>query len=201
MTRATLERFNINEDLPLTFNFELTDDAFFEFCRLNRDLRIERDKTGTIHIMAPTGFETGNFNNEISAELTIWNRKMKSGRVGDSSTGYILPNSAVRSPDASWISYERLAGIPREQLEKFPRVCPEFVIEIRSPNDSLSKVKQKMEEYIENGCRLGWLIDRGNKQVFVYRANGSISLVESLDQVLSGEDVLPGFELVPAYFM
>ncbi len=198
MTQTKLDRFNIIEDVPLVLNIDFTEDSFFEFCRLNRDLRIERDAHRIVHIMPPTGFDTGSFNNEVSAELTFWNRKERSGKIGESNTGYTLPNGAVRSPGASWVSNQRLARLTKEQLKKFPPICPDFVIEIRSASDSLKKLKEKMQEYIDNGCRLGWLIDRENEQVFIYRANGTISLVDSFDQKLIGEDVLPGFELVLA---
>lgn len=198
MTQSIVDKFNVLEDIPLILNFEFSDDDFFEFCQLNRDLRIERDNDGTIHIMTPTGFDTGNFNYEIGVELGVWNRKTNLGRVGDSSTGFKLPNNAVRSPDISWVSNEKLAPLTPDQLKKFAPVCPDFVIEIRSPSDNLSKIKTKMQEYIENGCRLGWLIDRENEQVFIYRSNGTIDLVESFEEQLSGEDVLPGFELILA---
>jgi Uma2 family endonuclease len=115
--------------------------------------------------------------------------------VADSSTGFYLPNGAMRAPDASWTSNERLSGFTEEQLEKFPYVCPEFVIEILSPSDSLKKTKAKMVEYIQNGALLGWLIDRKKKQVFIYRADGSEQHLTSFDELLSGEQVLPGFEL------
>jgi len=133
---------------------------------------------------------------EVAVELGIWNRSAKLGKVGDSNTGYTLPNAAVRSPNASWVSNERLAGLTPAQLEKFPPVCPDFVIEIRSPGDAMGKLKDKMREYMDNGCRLGWLIDRSREQVFIFRANGAVSLLERFDQPISGEEVLPGFELV-----
>ena len=195
MTHTTIDKLNIIEDLPLILNFEFTEDAFFEFCQLNRDLRIEREPNGNILIMTPAGFDTGRYNASIVTDLSNWNRKESTGVVGDSNTGYILPNGAVRSPDASWISNERLAKLSSEELRKFPHISPEFVIEIASPSDSLSKLKKKMTEYIDNGCLLGWLIDRDRKQVFIYRSDGTISRIDSIDQKLSGEEVLPGFEL------
>lgn len=198
MTQTQLDRFNLVEEVPLILNFEFTEDSFFEFCQLNRDLRIERDENGTIHIMSPTGFDTGRFNANVITDLNMWNRKTRLGMVGESNTGYTLPNGAVRAPDVSWVSNERLSALSEEELWKFAPVCPDFVIEICSPSDSLEKVKLKMQEYIANGCRLGWLIDRKNHQVFIYRENGTISLVNSFSQKLSGEQVLPGFELVPA---
>lgn len=196
MTQTSLERFNIIDDLPLILNFEFTEDSFYEFCQLNRDLRIERDENGIIHIMSPTGFETGQFNANIVTDLNIWNRKNKMGIVGESNTGYTLPNGAVRSPDASWVSHDRLVKLTKAQLEKFAPVCPDFLVEIRSASDNLDKLKRKMQEYMDNGCRLGWLIDRANRQIFIYREDGTISLVKNFAQPLSGEDILPGFTLV-----
>lgn len=195
MTRNVIQEIQILEGLPILFNFKFSEDEFFEFCQLNQNLFMERDADGTIHIMPPTGFEAGNFNGEVFTEVSIWNRKAKLGRIVDSSTGYTLPNGAVRSPDVSWISHERLATVSKASLEKFPRVCPDFVVEITSPNDKLKKTKAKMEEYMANGCRLAWLIHKKEEEVIIYRENGSISLVESFDEVLSGEEVLRGFEL------
>lgn len=186
---TTLDYFELH--LPL----DMTEEDFLRFCQANQDVRIERDQFGNISIMPPTGFETGNLNVELTTDLNIWNREHRLGLVGESSTGYKLPNTATRAPDASWVSNEQLEGISPEQRKKFLPVCPDFVIELCSPSDDLSKVKAKMTEYIENGCRLGWLIDSENEQVFIYRADGSVSVVKSFDEPLSGENVLPGFEL------
>lgn len=196
MTKTILNKSEIIEDVPLILNFEFTEASFFEFCQLNRDLRIERDADGMIHIMAPTGFETGKYNADLVAELIIWNRKHKTGVVGESNTGYRLPNGAIRAPDVSWVSNERLANLSKEEFQRFAPVCPDFSVEILSPSDNLSMLKKKMQEYIENGCRLGWLIDRVEERVFIYRTDGTISLVKSFDEKLTGEDVLPGFEIV-----
>lgn len=174
----------------------LNDEEFFLFCQEQRDLKIERTAQGEIIIMPPTGFETGDFNSELNRQLGNWNFEKKTGKVTDSSTGYILPNGATRSPDAAWISLERLAGLTRLQLKKFPPVCPDFVVEIRSETDHLKTLQDKMEEYIQNGARLGWLIDPGNEKVYIYRQSGNHTIVEGFDQILSGEDVLPGFELM-----
>lgn len=196
MTKTIFDQFETTNNLSLEWNIDFTEEDFFDFCRLNRDLRIERAANGTIHIMPPTGFDTGKFNSDVNADLNYWNRKAKSGRVGDSNTGYTLPNGAVRAPDASWVSNERLSKLTDEERQKFAPVCPEFVIEIRSPSDSLNKLQDKMEEYMQNGCLLGWLIDHKNQQVHIYRADGTRALIDSFDQKLSGEDVLPEFELI-----
>ncbi|TAK45593.1 MAG: Uma2 family endonuclease [Saprospiraceae bacterium] len=172
-----------------------TDEMFYEFCQLNDDLKFERDKHGTIYVMEPTGSESGNFNADFIIDVGNWNRKSRMGYVFDSSAGFTLPNTAVRSPDISWISKERWEALPTEAKKKFAPICPDFIIEIRSESDSLSELKNKMEEYMENGCHLGWLIDRTGQKVFIYRQGKPVEMTYSLDVVLSGEDVLPGFEL------
>jgi Uma2 family endonuclease len=172
-----------------------TDEMFYEFCQLNYDLKFERDRFGTIFVMEPTGAETGNFNVEVAADVTIWNRKHRKGVVFDSSAGFTLPNTAVRSPDVSWIAREKWEALSPDARKKFAPICPDFVIEIRSESDAISGLKAKMEEYMENGCRLGWLIDRHGQKVYIFRSGKPVEMTYSLDVVLSGEDVLPGFEL------
>ena len=186
----------LHEDLITTESpgQHMTEDEFFRFCRDNSDLRIERDKSGNVLIMPPTGFETGRRNSNLTTELTIWHRQQTSGgEVGDSSTGYTLPNGAVRSPDASWISHKRLEKTTPEDREKFVHAVPEFVVEIRSRTDSPRVVREKMEEYIENGVLLAWYIDRIGQFVEIYRPAKPVETIEGFDKVLSGEDVLPGF--------
>lgn len=175
----------------------MTDDEFFTFCQSTemRDKRIERTKTGKIIIMEPTGSETGNFNSEVTTEVGIWNRETKSGRTFDSSAGFTLPNAAVKSPDISWIARERWEALPKALRKKFAPIAPDFIIEIRSDTGSLKELKEKMEEYMENGCRLGWLIDRIGECTYIYRADGSRDVVDSFEKTLSGEDVLVGFTL------
>ena len=173
------------------------DDAFFDFCQSPemRDKRIERTKNGKIIMMEPTGGETGSFNSEVGGEVRQWNKETSSGRTFDSSTGFTLPNTAIKSPDVAWILKARWAALPMALREKFPPITPDFVIEIRSKTDSLTKTKEKMEEFMENGCRLGWLIDRINECTYIYRADGSRDFVDSFEKTLSGEDVLVGFTL------
>ena len=175
----------------------MTDDEFFAFCQSPEmsDKRIERTKTGKIIIMEPTGGLTGSFNSEVNLEVAIWNRETHSGRTFDSSTGFTLPNTAIKSPDASWIARERWEALPKALRKKFAPITPDFIIEILSENDSLTKTKEKMEEYMENGCRLAWLIDRFEERIYIYRANGSREEVDSFEKTLSGEDVLVGFTL------
>jgi Uma2 family endonuclease len=170
--------------------FNIDDDTFFEFCQDNKHLRIERNADGTIIIMPPTGTLRGEKNSEISADLTIWKRK-NGGHSFDSSTGFTLDNTAVRSPDASWVSDERY---PSVELKKFARITPEFVVELMSETDSLRELQDKMEEYIENGVLLGWLINPKTEEVFIYRQDGTISKVVGFNNKLSGENILKGFE-------
>lgn len=176
---------------------QMTDDEFFDFCQTleMRDKRIERTKYGKIIIMEPTGGETGSFNSEVGGEVRQWNKETRSGRTFDSSTGFTLPNTAVKSPDVSWIHKERWVALPMVLREKFPPITPDFVIEIRSKTDSLTETKEKMEEFMQNGCRLGWLIDRIKQCTYIYRADGSRDFVDSFEKTLSGEDVLKGFTL------
>jgi Uma2 family endonuclease len=171
------------------------DNFFFEFCQAAEGLQVERDKNGNIYIMEPTGFETSSFNQEVGTDVTIWNRQERKGVVGDSNTGYTLPDTAVRAPDVSWVSFEQLERFSAEQRKKFLPTCPEFVIEIRSENDTLKPLLEKMQAYIDNGCHLAWMIDRIDEKIYIYRKNGTIEIIETLQTILSGEDVLKGFEL------
>ncbi len=180
--------------LDLNPIIQLTDEQFFQLCQHHRDYQFERTKLGELIIMTPTGSETGNRNLEIGVQLGIWNKKYKLGVAFDSSTGFKLPNGAERSPDASWVRKERWNALTLEQQQKFAPLCPDFVIELLSSTDSLPKTREKMVEYIENNARLGWLIDRKNKQVEIYRPGKEVEIRLS-PVTLSGEDVLPHFVL------
>ena len=173
----------------------LTDDEFFHFCQQNRDLRIERTCEGEVIIMSPTGTRTGLRNSEINFQLQSWNKQRQAGYVFDSSTGFKLPNGSERSPDASWVSREKWEALSSEEQEKFAPLCPEFVIELKSPSDLLPTLRDKMEVWMSNGCRLGWLIYPELETVFIYRADGSRDELHGFGRRVSGEDVLPGFEL------
>ena len=175
-------------------SLQLTDEQFFQLCINNRNLRIERNQQGDLVIMPPVGDISSNRNAGIVAQLWLWNSQSKTGIVFDSSAGFILPNKAVRSPDASWIPLEKWQQIPDEEKEKFSRICPDFVIELMSPSDSLKDTQEKMEEYIENGAKLGWLINRRNRQVEIYRQNQEVEILDN-PHTLSGENVLIDFEL------
>jgi len=197
---AVLEKPVINElgiaRLVLQFSpfIEMDDDRFFEFCQANRDLRIERNSHGEVIIMPPTGWETSDKNSEINFQLRLWAKKDKRGKVAESSGGYKMPNGAVMSPDASWILNERLEQVSPAKRRKFLPLAPDFVIELRSESDSLSKLEEKMREYIENGVALGWLIDASESKIYVYRPEKEVETLENPAEI-SGEPILKGFVL------
>jgi Uma2 family endonuclease len=173
---------------------DLTNDQLFEFCQINRDLRIERNAHGELIVMPPTGGETSEQNAEITMQLRTWAKRDGTGATFDSSGGFLLPNTAVRSPDAAWVRKSRLAPLSKEQRQKFIPLCPDFVIEVRSPSDSLSALQEKMQEYLANGTQLGWLIDPDHRRVYVYHPGPRVEVVDDPD-TLSGVPVLPGFVL------
>ena len=182
--------------LTLNLNpiIKLTDDQFFQLCQENENIRLERTAKGELIIMSPAGGETSSNNAGLTAQIWIWNESHKLGKVFDSSTGFKLPNGADRSPDASWVKLERWNALTPEQQKKFPPLCPDFVVELMSPSDSLKEIQDKMKEYRDNGAVLGWLINRKSRQVEIYRLNQEVEVLESPANV-SGEDVLPGFIL------
>jgi Uma2 family endonuclease len=168
---------------------------FIELCQANQGLQLELTATGEVIIMPPTFSWTGKQNSGLNAQLWNWNDKTGLGIVFDSSTGFTLPNGAVRSPDASWVSDERWEALSEsQQKEEFSPLAPDFVVELRSSSDSLKKLREKMQEYIDNGARLGWLIDSTTQQVEIYRPGREAEVWKSSTS-LSGEDVLPGFIL------
>jgi Uma2 family endonuclease len=175
-------------------NHRMTDDEFYEFCLLNDEIKFERDAFGKIIIMPNTGGITGIKNSELNADIVIWNRKSKLGKVFDSSTAFRLPSSAVRSPDAAWVSNERWNELTLEEQTKFPPLCPEFVIELMSNSDDLKYAVEKMHKWIDNGCQLAWLIFPKGEEVRIFRANGTVDLIQGFDNILSGEKVLPNLE-------
>lgn len=173
---------------------ELTDEKLFQLCQQNRDLRFERGAQGDITIMAPEGSDTGMRNLGLGSSLWNWNQRKNLGVAFGYSAGFILPNGAMRSPDVSWIKKERWEALTPEQQSKFAPICPDFVIELMSPSDSLSLTQAKMQEYQDNGARLGWLINRRDRQVEIYRIGQPVEILQSPD-FLSGEEVLPEFVL------
>ena len=175
-------------------SMRVVNDQFFEFCQANKELRIERTAQGDCEIMAPTGGTTGWRNSGLTAQLYNWAEREGSGVVFDSSSGFILPNGAIRSPDVSWVKKSRLATLTPEQKQRFLPLCPDFVIELRSPSDNLIALQDKMQEYIENGASLGWLIDTETRQVLVFQPQKKLFSLEK-PEVLSANEVLIGFEL------
>lgn len=173
---------------------ELDDDQFFEFCHLNRDWRMERTAEGELVVMPPTGWKTGNYNLRVSAALLTWADQEGAGVATDSSTGFDLPNGATRSPDAAWVRRSRLAALTEEQKARFLPLCPDFVIELRSPSDNLKTLQDKMQEYIDNGAQLGWLLDPIDRRVYVYRPGVAVEYLEN-PATISGNPELPGFAL------
>ena len=179
---------------PLELTLELTDEQFFQLCQNNRDLRFERTANGELIIMSPTGSETGRRNSGLNFQLTAWNIQNNSGVVFDSSSGFKLPDGSDISPDSAWVRRDRWDALTPEQKEKFAPICPDFVVELRSASDSLEKLRAKMKVYIKNGAKLGWLLDRKNRQVEISRPDRDVEIIYS-PATLSGEDVLPGFVL------
>ena len=182
----------------LTVNFnsviKLTDEQFYQLCQDNENLRFERNSKGELIIMPPTGGETSNRNAGLTAQIWVWNEQTQLGKVFDSSGGFKLPNGADRSPDTSWVKLERWNALTPEQQTKFAPLCPDFVVELLSPSDSLKESQEKMKEYRDNGARLGWLVNRKSRQVEIYRQGQDVEVLEN-PVTLSGEDVLPGFVL------
>ena len=182
----------------LTLNIDsiahLTHDQFRELCRENRDVRLELTARGELIVMPPTGWESGNRNIEISAQLQNWSKRDRTGMAFDSSTGFILPSGAIRSPDGAWILRERLNAL-NPNPEGFLPLAPDFVIELRSASDLLKPLQDKMQEYMDNGVRLGWLINPQDRTVAIYRGAREIEVQRS-PKSLSGEDVLSGFVLI-----
>lgn len=197
---SNLETINLSEVFvfpKFTLNFrseKLSEKQFVALCRNNPDLKFELSAKGELIIVPPTSPESGWRNSDITTDVTLWSRKLKTGIVFDSSTMFTLPNGAKRSPDVSWMSKEKWESVSKAERRKFARVVPEFVIELLSPTDTLAETREKMLEYVENGVKLGWLIDADNKQVYIYRANGEVEVLDN-PKIVSGEDILVGFEL------
>jgi Uma2 family endonuclease len=173
---------------------KLTEDQFFQLCQENDNIRLERTAKGELIIMSPAGGETSSSNAGLTAQLWIWNEPNKLGKVFDSSGGFKLPNGANKSPDAAWVTLERWNALTPEQQKKFPPLCPDFVVELLSPSDSLKETQDKMREYRDNGALLGLLINRKNRQVEIYRPGAEVEVLDNPTQVLC-ESVLPGFVL------
>jgi len=174
--------------------FEVDDEKFEEFCRINRDLRIEMTAEGDLIIMPPTFGRTGNRNFKLTALVYLWSERDGTGVGFDSSTLFVLPNGAKRSPDVSWVRKSRLATLSDEQKNKFLPLCPDFVLELRSASDSLAELQAKMREYIENGAQLGWLLDPSTRTIHMYRPDRGVEQLADAETV-AGDPVMPGLVL------
>jgi Uma2 family endonuclease len=194
MTKLLIETQLIPLAIHLPMSLSISREQFYEFCQANPDLRIEQTATGEVIVMPPAFSDTGNRNSKIVIQLGIWAEQGGMGEVFDSSTGFTLPNGATRSPDAAWIQSERWNALTAEQKASFAPICPDFVVELRSASDSLSSLQAKMQEYIENGARLGFLIDRKRRVVYRYRPQQPPERLEQPEMV-SGEPELAGFSL------
>jgi len=194
MTVATTKETTNSIVLQMSPVISMSEDSLFDFCQLNSHLRIERSSTGELIIMSPAGSETGNRNAKLMQQLANWTDRDGTGIEFDSSAGFILPNGSTRSPDASWIKLTKWNTLSDRQKTKFAPICPDFVVEIRSPSDGLKPLQDKMIEYIENGSSLGWLIDRKNRQVYIYCPNQGVQCLDNPTTV-SGDSLLIGFSL------
>lgn len=172
----------------------LDEDSLFDFCQLNSHLRIERTATGELIVMSPTGSETGNRNAKLIQQLANWTDRDGTGVEFDSSAGFILPNGATRSPDASWINLFKWNALTDAQKAKFAPICPDFVVEIASPSDDLVTLQNKMQEYIDNSASLGWLIDRSSRRIYVYVPNQDVKILDN-PATIKGDPLLAGFVL------
>ena len=181
--------------VPETLRLQVTPEQFADLAASNQDLHLELTAMGELILNPPTGWETGERNSKIAGELYLWWRTQgEPGKIFDSSTAFVLPNGAIRSPDAAWVSPERWAALTLPQKGAFAEVCPDFALELRSGSDALRPLQAKMQEYLANGARLGWLINPQDQQVEIYRAGRSVEVLAQPDQLL-GEDVLQGLVL------
>jgi Uma2 family endonuclease len=196
MPRGDRDLEDVASDRPMVIQWEhqMTDDEYFQFCQLNRKLRIERNAQGDILISPPAGFESGFRNSELCAQLRNWALKDGRGLAFDSSVEYILPKGAAYSPDASWVLHSRITTLTKEQKRKFPPLCPDFVVELVSPSDRLSKAKAKMQEWIDNGVQLGWLLDPDHRTAYVYRPGHEPEQITDTERLV-GEGPVAGFVL------
>ena len=172
----------------------ITDEEFEKICRENRDRKFERTAQGELVIMSLTGGSTGERNAELNGQLWLWNRQAKLGHIYDSSTGFRLPNGAIRSPDAAWVSQSRWDALTPEQRRKWVPLCPDFVVELKSPSDDIADLQTKMLEYQENGLKLGWLIDPDRQVIEVYQADRSMELLSNPEEI-SADGIMTGFVL------
>lgn len=191
LTPTTEER---DEALVLHLGLKMSGDEFYDFCMRHEDLTLELSSEGDLIIVPPTGGTTGQRNFKLAVAFGVWVEKDGTGLGFDSSSMFSLPNGAKRSPDLCWIKRERWDALSKKEREKFSPICPDFVVELRSPSDSLKRLQKKMEEYVENGAQLGWLLDPSTRKVYVYRPGAEVEALEDPETV-SGEPLLRGFAL------
>lgn len=176
-------------------SFKVSDEQFDSLVRSNPEWKFEQTENGELIVVPPTGGTSGRRNRSLTGQLNDWvEANLNLGEGFDSSTLFILPNGAKRSPDASWVRREAWDALTQKQQDGYVPLCPDFVVELRSPTDELPELRSKMQEYINNGSRLGWLINPQDRQVEIYRQQPNQEILSS-PQTLSGEDVLPGFVL------
>lgn len=180
--------------VPPRTGLKVSEDDFYRLCAANPDLRLERNADGELIVMAPAALDAGYRNAGLTAQLWNWNQSTKLGRVVDSSAGVTLPNTAIRGPDAMWIAEERWRSLPQAERERFARLSPDFVVELRSKSNGRGELRDKMREYMANGVRLAWLIDPIAGEVEIHRVGKPVEVIRR-PETLSGEDVLPGFVL------
>ena len=180
--------------LDLSPIIQLTHEQFYQLCLANRDVPLERSPKGELIIVTPVGGESGSQEANLIVKVGVWNEQTGLGVVFSSSTIFNLPNGGDRSPDVAWVKRDRWEALTQTEREKFPPICPDFVIELRSRTDRLTPLQEKMQEYLQSGLRLGWLINPQDRQVEIYRPNQPVETL-TYPVTLSGEDVLPGFSL------
>ena len=192
MTFADLDNVVLLQSPALA---RLTDEEFFDLCQLNPTVRLERAADHNIIFMPPAGSESSRKSGEVHGQLWLWNRERRLGHVYESSAGFTLPDGSVRSPDAAWLSQAAFEELTEAQRQRFPPVCPAFVVEVRSPSDGLAPLRRKMETYLANGVQLGFLLDPGNETAYIYRPGVNPEEITGFDRELDAEPVLPGFRL------
>ncbi|HIK33222.1 MAG TPA: Uma2 family endonuclease [Oscillatoriales cyanobacterium M59_W2019_021] len=195
MIQTKTQQNSLTLELPRSIALSVTGEQFKALALANRDLRLERTERGELIVNPPVGWESSRRNRSLTTQLGVWHDANENlGEAFDSSGGFTLPSGAIRSPDASWVSRQRWDALTPEQKGTFPQICPDFVVELRSQSDRLSELQAKMREYLENGAKLGWLLDPKNRRVEIYRPGCEVEIWENPLE-LSGEDVLPGFVL------
>lgn len=194
MTQIAIRGVDVPLSLEVGSALRLTDEELFELCARNRELRIERTARGDLIVMTPAGGESSHRSLEIAAALHTWAKQDGTGVAFDSSGGFVLPNGAMRAPDAAWVRRDRLAGLSAQAKQRFLPLCPDFVVEVRPPSDSLAEQQEKLEEYRESGARLGWLVDAEARRIYVYRPGEPVAVVEN-PRSIAGDPELPGYAL------